>query len=65
MTDFVVTITDPAHLAGITWAREQAVEPLATDADYVQWVMAEAAASYAEQQYMAEARAAAEAGRAA
>jgi hypothetical protein len=23
MTDFVVTITDPAQLAGITWAREQ------------------------------------------
>lgn len=76
--DFVITIDDPAHLAGISWAREQhnatlpqspeegapPVEPpLETDADYVQWVMAQAAASYADQQYIDEARAAAEAGR--
>lgn len=79
MTTFVVTITDPAQLAGITWAREQfnaALPPppppppegmsadeaallppvvdqqrrLETDADYVQWVMEQAAASYATQQ---------------
>lgn len=81
--DFTVTIEDPAHLAGITWAREEynktVVPPppeaegedpppaptLDTDADYVQWVMAHAAASYADQKYRAETLTAAEAGRAA
>lgn len=72
--DFVVTITDPAALAGITWARENhnapiqtgedgepVTPPLATDQDYVQWVMAEAAASYAQQKRDSEWRTAYEA----
>lgn len=77
MTEFVVSITDPDQLAGISWAREQhnaALTPpqveeppleegqepppdppppeglCATDAEYVQWVMDQAAASYAQQQ---------------
>jgi len=94
MTDFVVTITDPAELSGITWAREAHnaaipqpppdvmaadMEPqldtngmpipgtgngqsasafvadptqvlLATDEEYVQWLVGQAAASYAIQQ---------------
>jgi hypothetical protein len=90
MTDFIVTITDQAQLAGITWAREKynaALPPppppppppeepgameaaangdaapelreepaapvqqtLDTDDAYVQWVMEQAAASYAVQQ---------------
>jgi len=93
MTDFIVTITDPAELAGITWAREQynaslppppvppdtvmggqampAPKPapdleatpqtqatLDTDDAYVQWVMQNAAASYAVQKEQAEWRAA-------
>ena len=93
MTDFIVTITDPAQLAGITWAREQynaslppppsppdtvtggmstngtngngsapmtspppgvmpmtdTPPPIATDEEYVQWVMEQAAISYADQ----------------
>jgi hypothetical protein len=64
MASFTVTITDPAHLAGITAAREaknaalnldegQAREGhpdyIATDAAYVQFVMAKAAESYANQ----------------
>jgi hypothetical protein len=92
MTDFVVTITDPEQLAGITWAREQhnaslpppppdVLQPLegddegdepidrivvenppqtqaegaiATDEEYVQWVMEQASASYAVQQEQAQ-----------
>jgi len=82
MTDFIVTITDPDQLAGITWAREQynatippppppmngdtvtggmtapppmagqqsAATPIETDEAYVQWVMEQAAISYADQQ---------------
>lgn len=51
---FTVTITDPHALAGITAARLQYNRdnpntPIATDADYVQFVMAMAAASYAKQ----------------
>jgi len=90
MTDFIVTITDPALLDGITWAREQhnaAVAPpnsppeplpdaegvddpedgmetpsveitpdqrlLESDEAYVQWVMEQAAISYAEQKEQA------------
>lgn len=90
MTDFIVTITDPEELAGITWAREQRnaslppppvppqplppgdepvidntlppeplpelpidQRPLETDEEYVQWVMGQAAASYAVQQEQA------------
>jgi hypothetical protein len=90
MTDFIVTITDPEQLAGITWAREQRnaslppapvppeplppgdepvidntlppeplpelppdQRPLETDEEYVQWVMGQAAASYAVQQEQA------------
>jgi len=67
MTKFTVTIVDPAHLAGITAARESnnasmfpdtkdedgnvVVDParLETDEEYVQFVMANAAASYAKQ----------------
>jgi len=77
--DFTISITDPAQLAGISWAREQhnatltppdppppeegeeappPPEPPAglceTDADYVQWVMEQAAASYAQQQIDAQ-----------
>ena len=84
MTDFIVTITDPLQLEGITWAREQynatipppppempdppdtvtggmampppmagqqsTAQPIATAAEYVQWVMEQAAVSYADQQ---------------
>jgi hypothetical protein len=76
MSSYTVTITDPAHVAGITAARAaynaalslapaqgeegepsyvpaQALEDhpdfIATDGDYVQFVMANAAASYARQ----------------
>ena len=67
MATFTITITEPAHLAGITSAREaynaalpgafdsagQPILPapgtLATDAAYVQFVMAKAAESYANQ----------------
>jgi hypothetical protein len=65
MADFTVTITDDADVAGITWAREQynstlpkddegnPIDPLNTDAAYVQFVMASAAHSYATQKAMA------------
>ena len=54
---FTIEITDPAHLAGITAAREayNASQPegseslLSTDADYVQFVMESAADSYSKQ----------------
>jgi len=54
---FTIEITDSSHLAGITAARESynASQPegseslLATDADYVQFVMASAAESYSKQ----------------
>jgi hypothetical protein len=55
---FTVTITDPAKLAGISKAREaynaanaqvQGFVPLATDAEYVQFVMDKASESYANQ----------------
>lgn len=56
MTTFTVSITDPAHLAGITAARNQHNADLAegeptidTDEAYVQFVMASAAESYAKQ----------------
>lgn len=62
MTDFTVTITDPAQLDGITWSRQQhnasiprdnegnPLEPLIEDDPaYVQFVMEGAAASYAYQ----------------
>jgi hypothetical protein len=56
MEIFTVTITDPAHIAGITAAREayndqrsQGDPAIATNADYVQFVMARAAESYAKQ----------------
>ncbi len=59
MTKFTVEITDKAQLAGITAAREaynaslpegeDAPEPLADDAEYVQFVMGRAAESYALQ----------------
>jgi hypothetical protein len=66
MTDFTVTITDPAQLAGITWACEQhnaTLPPVAEgdepappfdDAAYIQWVIEQAAISYADQQLRAE-----------
>ena len=55
--NFTIEITDPSHLAGITAAREayNASQPensgnlLASDADYVQFVMASAAESYSKQ----------------
>lgn len=55
MSDFTVTITDTASLAGITWARGRynTAHPdaqIGTDAGYVQFVMENAAASYAVQQ---------------
>ncbi len=59
MTKFTVEITDKAQLAGITAAREaynaslpegeDSPEPLADDAEYVQFVMGRAAESYALQ----------------
>ncbi|HYJ44075.1 MAG TPA: hypothetical protein VEW06_06425 [Xanthobacteraceae bacterium] len=77
MADFTVTIEDADQLAGITWAREQynaslptndAGEPvgaLADDTAYVQYVMDNAAASYAQQQMDAEWRSAYEEAKAA
>lgn len=55
--EFIVTITDPKHLAGITAAREaynaapnpNGPQRFETDAEYVQFVMERAAASYARQ----------------
>ena len=49
--DFTVTITDPAELAGITYARglynaANPGAPLATDGAYVSWVMRQAAKDY-------------------
>jgi hypothetical protein len=60
MTDYTVSIIDPAYVAGITAAREAynaalpvdqdpPAVPLATNADYVQFVMAHAAEGYAKQ----------------
>lgn len=64
MTQFSITITDPAHLAGITAARAAYNEGLAVaegetleahpdfianDEAYVQFVMARAAESYSRQ----------------
>lgn len=51
---FTVTITDPRLLAGIAAAHDKYNKdnpdtPIATDEDYVQFVMASAAASYAKQ----------------
>lgn len=53
---FEITITDPAHLAGLTWAREQRnaslpiADQLATDQDYLQWLIGDnAAPDYAKQ----------------
>jgi hypothetical protein len=87
LTDFTVTITDPAQLAGITWARESynatlppdlpppepppdtvagmggppimpsrqsSAAAIATDEEYVQWVMEQAAISYADQKLRSE-----------
>lgn len=90
MTDFIVTITDPDQLSGITWAKEQhngALPPVAvvevdppedgmepsvksseaviqTDQEYVQWVMEQAAISYAYQKEQVEWRQAYEAAQA-
>lgn len=52
MTDFTVTITDTLSLAGIDAALashnvSQPDNQIASDADYVQYVMASAAESYA------------------
>jgi hypothetical protein len=60
MAAYNVIITDPAHVAGITAAREAynaalptdqdpPAVPLATNAEYVQFVMAHAAEGYANQ----------------
>jgi CBS domain-containing protein len=59
MTDFTITIVDPTHLAGISSARaaynaalpegHDPSEEIATDADYVHFVMLKAAESYANQ----------------
>lgn len=56
METFTVTITDPAHIAGITAAREaynaqcaQDDPAITTNDDYVQFVMTRAAESYAKQ----------------
>jgi hypothetical protein len=56
MTTFPVVIDDVHQLAGITAAREaynaalpEGDPPLATDEDYVQFVMTSAAQSYANQ----------------
>jgi hypothetical protein len=80
MTDFFVAITDPAQLQGITWAREQynaalppptdppdpeAVPPIETDQDYMNWVMTQAAVSYAQQKVDADWREAYDAAKAA
>lgn len=54
---FTIEITESAHLAGITSARqayndsqpEGSEDVLATDANYVQFVMASAAESYSKQ----------------
>lgn len=62
-TDFIVTIADPSQLAGITYARTQynatlpkddkgnVVGALATDANYVFWVVRQAAASFCSSVY--------------
>lgn len=55
MADFHITIEDQSLLDGITWARTRynASPPdevlMATDYDYVFWLVTTAAASYAEQ----------------
>ena len=56
METYTVTITDPAHVAGITAAREaynatlpEDGVPLDTNEAYVQFVMGRAAESYAKQ----------------
>jgi hypothetical protein len=56
METYAVTITDPAHVAGITAAREsynaqrlQDDPVMATNDEYVQFVMTRAAESYAKQ----------------
>ena len=56
METYAVTITDPTHVAGITSAREtynaqrsQDDPVMATNDEYVQFVMARAAESYAKQ----------------
>ena len=54
---FTIEITDPSHLSGITAAREarnaslpeDSADRLATDSEYVQFVMASAAESYSKQ----------------
>ena len=54
MESYTVTIEDPAHVAGITAAREaynaalpEDGVPIETDEAYVQFVMSRAAESYA------------------
>lgn len=56
MENFIITITDPADIAGITAAREayntgldEDGVPFDTNDDYVQFVMSRAARSYAKQ----------------
>lgn len=59
MATFTIEITDESQLAGITAAREaynaslpedeDAPQPLATDGEYIQFVMDSASQSYANQ----------------
>ena len=56
MESYSITIADPAHVAGIAAARaaynagrEEGAPELATNEQYVQFVMAKAAESYARQ----------------
>lgn len=44
--DFTITVNDPVLLAGIAWAREQNGQ-LATDQEYIAWLMSQAFESYA------------------
>ncbi len=60
MTDFTVIISNPDHLDGITWAREQ-YDAEMTDDEYIQWLIEQAAASYATQKAQAQWRVAYEA----
>ena len=56
MESYSITIADPAHVAGITAAREaynaalpEGGTPIDTNEGYVQFVMSRAAESYAKQ----------------
>lgn len=58
--DFKITIDDTVLLAGITYARELSnqgraeEEQVATDEDYVAWIITEASASYARDKAVAD-----------